>query len=105
MAIIGNRSSDFQSWRVLRSSIINELLYRESIWGAAPILYIVSHFTRITLYLPYIMSSNPPMSLLEVMLDCFGQRISGILLRSGDKDKNYIASLHNEVVSITAITY
>ena len=45
------------------------------------------------------------MSLLEVMLDCFGERISGILLQSGDKDKNYIASLHNEVVSITAITY
>ena len=39
-------------------------------------------------------------SLLDSALACIGKRISVILHHSGDKDKNYVTSLHNEVVSI-----
>ena len=46
------------------------------------------------------MSSDTGTSLLDAALACIGQRISTILLLPGDKDKNYISSLHNEVVSI-----
>jgi hypothetical protein len=47
------------------------------------------------------MSSETGTSILDATLASFGKRISVILLQSGDKDKNYITSLHNEVVSIT----
>ncbi|KAF8260377.1 hypothetical protein EI94DRAFT_1706334 [Lactarius quietus] len=36
-------------------------------------------------------------SIFDAALACIGDRISIILLQAGDKDKNYIASLHNEV--------
>lgn len=39
-------------------------------------------------------------SILDAALACIGKRISAILPLSGDKDQNYITSLHNEVVSI-----
>ena len=38
-------------------------------------------------------------SILDEALACVGQRITSILIQPADrKDKNYIASLHNEVV-------
>lgn len=37
--------------------------------------------------------------ILDDILALIGTRITSILLGPGDKDKNYIASLHNEVVS------
>jgi hypothetical protein len=37
-------------------------------------------------------------SILEETLSCIGQRIASILIHPADKDKNYIASLQNEVV-------
>ena len=46
------------------------------------------------------MSSQTGTSILDAALACFGERISAILLQPGDKDENYITSLHNEVVSI-----
>jgi hypothetical protein len=46
------------------------------------------------------MSSQARKSILDDALTCIGNRISTILLRPGDKDENYIISLHNEVVSI-----
>lgn len=39
-------------------------------------------------------------SMLDGALTCIGERISAILLQPGIKKKNYIASLHNEVVSL-----
>jgi hypothetical protein len=47
------------------------------------------------------MPSNAGTSILEEALACIGQRIDSILTQAGDKDKNYIASLHNEVVCIS----
>lgn len=46
------------------------------------------------------MSAETGTSVLDAALACIGQRITTILLQPGDKDKNYIASFHNEVVSI-----
>jgi hypothetical protein len=46
------------------------------------------------------MSSDAGASLLDAALACIGQRISTILHLPGDKDENFISSLHNEVVSI-----
>jgi len=46
------------------------------------------------------MSSETQTSILDAALACIGKRISMILLQSGDKGKNYITSLHNEVVSV-----
>jgi hypothetical protein len=37
--------------------------------------------------------------ILDDMLAFIGTRITSILLGPGDKDRNYITSLHNEVVS------
>jgi hypothetical protein len=45
------------------------------------------------------MSSETGTSILDAALSCIGKRISMIMLQSGDKDENYIASLHNKVVS------
>jgi hypothetical protein len=39
-------------------------------------------------------------SILDDVLAYMSQRISSILLQPGDKNKSYIVSLHNEVVSI-----
>ena len=47
------------------------------------------------------MPSNTGASILEEALACIGQRIDSILIQPGDKDKNYIASLYNEVVRIS----
>ena len=46
------------------------------------------------------MPAKTSTSILDATLTCIGQRISNILLQPGDKDENYITSLHNEVVSI-----
>ncbi len=46
------------------------------------------------------MSLKAGTSILEEALVCIGQRIATILIQPTDKDKNYIASLHNEVVGI-----
>jgi hypothetical protein len=46
------------------------------------------------------MSPKAGASMLEEALVCIGQRIATILIQPTDKDKNYIASLHNEVVGI-----
>ena len=56
----------------------------------------------IPFYLSHMMSEAGT-SIIEAAVACFGQRISMILLQSGDKDKNYITSLHNEVVSIILV--
>jgi hypothetical protein len=47
------------------------------------------------------MPSDAGASILEEALACIGQRINSILIQPDDKDKNYIASLHNEVVRIS----
>jgi hypothetical protein len=47
------------------------------------------------------MSSISGTSILDEALACIGQRIAFILIQSADKDENYIASLHNEVVGIS----
>jgi hypothetical protein len=46
------------------------------------------------------MSSDTGSSIIVEGLACIGQRIASILIQPADKDKNYIASLHNEVVGI-----
>lgn len=51
-------------------------------------------------YRPHIMSAETGSSILDGAIACIGERISAILLRPGDEDKNYITSLHNEVVSV-----
>jgi hypothetical protein len=48
---------------------------------------------------PRAMSSDAGTSILEEALDFIGQRIASALIQPADKDNNYIASLHNEVVS------
>ena len=48
------------------------------------------------------MLSETSTSILDAVLACIGERISTILLQPGDKAENYIASLHNEVVSNSA---
>ncbi len=53
-----------------------------------------------SLELPSIMSDETGTSILDGALACIGQRITTIFLQPGNKDKNYIASFHNEVVSI-----
>jgi hypothetical protein len=40
-------------------------------------------------------------SILDEALACIGERIASILVQVADKDKNYIASLRNEVVGIS----
>jgi hypothetical protein len=47
------------------------------------------------------MSSDAGASIFDDALACLGQRIAFILIRSADKDTNYIVSLHNEVVSVS----
>jgi ethanolamine ammonia-lyase large subunit len=47
------------------------------------------------------MSTETGASILDGVLICIGDRISAILLNPADKDEKYIASLHNEVASIT----
>jgi hypothetical protein len=47
------------------------------------------------------MSSSEGASILDEALACLGQRIAAILIQTADKDKNYIASLRNEVVGIS----
>jgi hypothetical protein len=51
------------------------------------------------------MSSETGVSILDAALACFGERVSAIFLQPGKKNENYIASLHNEVVSIAQFTY
>ena len=50
---------------------------------------------------PHIMSVEVGTSILDAALACIGERLSAILLRPADGGRNYITSLHNEVVSIT----
>jgi len=47
------------------------------------------------------MPSTSGTSILDEALACIGQRIAVILIQPADKDKNYITSLHNEVVGIS----
>ena len=47
------------------------------------------------------MTSITGTSILDEALACIGQRIAFILIQPADKDENYIASLHNEVVCIS----
>ena len=49
---------------------------------------------------PYAMSSNEGASILDEALACISQRIASILIQPAEKEQNYIASLHNEVVGI-----
>jgi hypothetical protein len=51
------------------------------------------------------MSTQIGTSILDEALACIGERISAALLQPGDKDGNYIASLHNEVVRIMQCYY
>ena len=46
------------------------------------------------------MSSNTGTSILDEALACIGQRIASIFIQPADKNKTYIASLHNELVGI-----
>ena len=46
------------------------------------------------------MSPKAGASILQEALVCIGQRIATILIQPTDRDKNYIASLHIEVVGI-----
>ncbi len=50
---------------------------------------------------PYIMSTEIGTSILDAALAYIGKRVSSILLKPANNDKNYIGSLHKEVVSIT----
>ena len=53
---------------------------------------------------PHSMSSDSGTSgasILDEALACIGERIASILVQVADKDKNYIASLRNEVVGIS----
>ena len=50
---------------------------------------------------PYIMSTEIGTYILDTALTYIGKRISSILLKPADNDKNYIGSLPKEVVSIT----
>jgi hypothetical protein len=43
---------------------------------------------------------NAGASILDEALACIGGRIALILIQPGDKDQNYVTSLHNEVVGI-----
>ncbi|KAN0135938.1 hypothetical protein V8E53_006390 [Lactarius tabidus] len=45
------------------------------------------------------MSLETRTSILDAALVCIGNRISTILLQSGNKDKNYITSLHNKMLA------
>jgi len=47
------------------------------------------------------MSSTTGISILDEALACLDQRITCILILPANKDQNYIASLHNEVVGIS----
>jgi hypothetical protein len=47
------------------------------------------------------MPSGIAASILGEALACIGQRIASILIQPAEKDNNYIASLHNEVVGIS----
>jgi hypothetical protein len=47
------------------------------------------------------MLSSTGASIFDEVLAYIGQRIASILIQPVDKDTNYIASLHNEVVSIS----
>jgi hypothetical protein len=59
------------------------------------------HRTLILLQEPLrTMPSVTGTSILDEALVCIGQRIASILIQPADVDKNYVASLHNEVVSI-----
>ena len=51
------------------------------------------------------MSSETGALILDAMLTFIGKRISIVLLQPGNKDKNYITSLHNEVASIPTFLY
>ena len=46
------------------------------------------------------MSSITDTSILDKVLVCFGKRIALALIQPAGRDKNYVASLHNEVVGI-----
>jgi hypothetical protein len=59
---------------------------------------VISSLIRFLILLPYIMSSEIGTSILDAAIACIGNRISAILFQSGEKDGNYITSLHNEVV-------
>jgi hypothetical protein len=50
---------------------------------------------------PHTMSSDTGTSILDEALACIGQRIASVLIQPADKDKNYIISLHNEVVGFS----
>jgi hypothetical protein len=47
------------------------------------------------------MSSNTDTSILDEALVCIGERIASALIQPANRDKNYVASLHNEVVGIS----
>jgi hypothetical protein len=49
---------------------------------------------------PHAMTSNAGVTILDEVLACIGGRIAAILIQPADKNKNNIASLHNEVVCI-----
>jgi hypothetical protein len=49
------------------------------------------------------MSTETRPSILDAALACIGVRVSAILLQPGEKEENYITSLHNEVVSTTQL--
>jgi hypothetical protein len=50
---------------------------------------------------PKAMSSDKNPSILDQALFCISERIVSILIQPADKDKDYIASLRNEVVRIS----
>ena len=51
------------------------------------------------------MSTEIGTSILDAALAYIGERVSSILLKPTDNDKNYISSLHKEVVSILNVLW
>ena len=49
------------------------------------------------------MSSGTSTFVLDNALSCIGERIAFILIQPADNDKNYITSLHNEVIGISPL--
>ena len=47
------------------------------------------------------MSSSTGAAILDEALACIGHRIASILIQPARQDETYIASLYNEVVSIS----
>jgi hypothetical protein len=74
--------------------------------GSFPVQFLIKNFCSagrsfLLKNQPHSMSSDAGASVLDEALACIGRRIASILVQPTNKDKNYIASLRNEVVGIS----